>query len=177
MTRIPKLKSSKWIWQQYQKAKRERDQHAETLRIFGKEAHAIVRKKYDYLQAQLSVWGSLWFIVFLLALPLLALAGSGDEARDGVFWQKSPEIAQEIWATGWMDGLSIGDLHWNERFIGLTSTELRQGITQFYEADYRNLKIDMRIAAMIVARYSRDGLTNAEAIKQIEAFREASNVH
>jgi hypothetical protein len=35
----------------------------------------------------------------------------------------------------------------------------------------------MRIAALIVARYSRDGLTSAEAIKQIEAYRELANAH
>jgi hypothetical protein len=51
------------------------------------------------------------FLVLLFAA--VALAGSDrDEPRDGVFWQKSPEIAQTIWATGWMDGLSIGDFQY-----------------------------------------------------------------
>jgi hypothetical protein len=57
---IPKLKPAKELWREYQKAKRECDQQRETLRVLGEKAHWTVKPKYEYLQAQLSVWATIW---------------------------------------------------------------------------------------------------------------------
>ena len=82
-----------------------------------------------------------------------------------------------------MDGLCTGELvakevgsceayHGKlEKLGGLGADEIKQGLDEFYEADYRNLAIWMQDAALLVARFSRAGMTSRQAAEQIELLR------
>ena len=55
---------------------------------------------------------------------------------------------------------------------GLNAAELCQGLNQFYEADYRNLRIGIQEGALFVARYSRTGMSNRDAAAELVALRD-----
>jgi hypothetical protein len=116
---------------------------------------------------------------FLLVL-LFAATACAAPMRDGAFWEQLTPWAQTMWATGWMDGVSTGEgLVSSQQYTGqlnkwgvLNSSELTRGITQFYDADYRNLKISMAETALLIVRYSREGMTSREATAQIAILRD-----
>jgi hypothetical protein len=116
---------------------------------------------------------------FLLLL-LVTVAASAEPMRDGTYWQRLSESEREMWATGWMDGLVTGKafpasnefLALLRSFPGLNAAELSRGLSQLYEADYRNLRIGMQEGALFVARYSRTGMSSGDAAAQLSALRE-----
>jgi hypothetical protein len=117
-------------------------------------------------------------------MPPLPVAPAVSGPLDGIFWQRLDAMQQAGWAAGWMAGLATGELIASEdgsnrpyraaldRLSGLTVAEILSGLNQLYGADYRNLKIDLRSAALFVARYSREGMTKAGAQAQLERLRE-----
>ena len=57
---------------------------------------------------------------------------------------------------------------------GTTCNEVSDGLTQFYAADYRNLKVRMSVAAVVVMDYSRGGMTREQMEAFVAAMRESS---
>lgn len=117
---------------------------------------------------------------FILVL-LIAASASAEPMHDGTYWQELNPPEKEKWATGWMDGLCTGLLisvnpdAYKARVHalgGLTAAEVCKGLTQLYEADYRNLRIGMQEGALFVARFSRDGMSSRDAAAQLIALRE-----
>ena len=116
----------------------------------------------------------------LLIFALLATSALAGEWRDGTDWTHLRRADKDAWVAGWMDGLNTGTAYavgvnkLLEHFKGMSIDEIRQGLDQFYAADYRNLPVMVGPAALLVAEYSRGGLDSKEAVAMIEKLRETS---
>jgi hypothetical protein len=125
--------------------------------------------------------------LMLLAATLPALGEDDSSPRDGATWQAMSPLERGDWALGWMDGINSGRMFAlrasflepytkeMEQFVGLRMDELAQGLDQFYEADYRNLRVPLCWAALFVARY-RNGMSTADAKAELEQMRKTSHV-
>jgi hypothetical protein len=100
-------------------------------------------------------------------MPALA-----DKYRDGDSWHEWTRAERNMWAIGWFDGLASAEGPLLGQIMGMTSAELVQGLNQFYDNDYRNLKIPLQLAAPFVARFSRAKMTKTEAATELEELRD-----
>ena len=88
---------------------------------------------------------SLCFIACLFALPLLA-DDNTTRAFTGLHWKEMPEPMRAAYVFGYFDGLS----HQLPANKFVTVGEIRIGLDQFYDADFRNVNVPMSDAAYIV---------------------------
>jgi len=130
----------------------------------------------------------LLFVVLLFVASCSLFAG---EQRDGSDWSHMGKLEKTIWAAGWIDGVGVSQRLVGEiapasfaayykaldMLVGMTAEELVQGLNQFYDSDYRNLRIGMSDAALLLTRYSRAGLDKKDAMAKLNELREIYKGH